>query len=140
MTTPFDVEPNSLIGILSEKLKSDFDALEPPEWAPYVKTGMHKERVPDDEDWWYVRSAAVLRTVYIDGPIGIERLRTKYGGKRDRGNAPPRFAKGSGNILRKVCQQLEAAKLVEKVEREGRRISPKGKSLLDKCAEEVAGG
>ncbi len=139
MTTPFDVKPDVLIRLLSEKLK-DYREVKPPEWAAYTKTGVHKERIPDDPDWWYVRSAAILRTLHTDGPIGVERLRTKYGGKKRKGNKPPRFAKGSGSIQRKICQQLESAGLIERTEKDGRKLSPKGKSVLDKCAEEVAAG
>ncbi len=133
------MKPNLLIGLLSNKLKSDYNEVDPPEWTMFVKTGMHKERVPDDPDWWYSRAAAVLRTIYVSGPVGVERLRTKYGGKRERGSKPTRFAKGSGSIIRKVCQQLESAGLVEKTDRDGRKISAKGKSLLDKLSDEVAG-
>jgi len=139
LTTPFDVKTNDLIQNVSEKLKG-YREVKPPEWATFTKTGVHRERIPDDPDWWYVRAAAILRTIYTSGPVGIERLRTKYGGKKSMGNRPPRFAKGSGNIQRKVCQQLEAAGLIEKTEKEGRILSPKGKSMLDKCAEEVAAG
>lgn len=139
MATPFDVEPDALIGLLSEKLKG-YREVEPPEWAALVKTGVHKERIPDNPDWWYVRSAAILRTLHMKGPVGVERLRTKYGGKKDKGNKPPRFAKGSGSIQRKILQQLEAAGLVEKTEGDGRKISPKGQSLLDQCAREIATG
>jgi len=139
LTTPFDVNPGDLIKLVSEKLK-DYREVKPPEWAIYTKTGVHKERTPDDPDWWYVRAAAVLRTIYNSGPVGIERLRTKYGGKKSVGNRPPKFAKGSGSIQRKVCQQLEAAGLIERTEKDGRILSPKGKSMLDKCAEEVAAG
>jgi small subunit ribosomal protein S19e len=128
-----------LIGLVSGKLK-DFPEIKPPDWAWYVKTGVHKERMPDDRDWWYVRSAAILRAIHNGGPVGVERLRTKYGGKKAKGNRPPVFAKGSGSIQRRVCQQLEAAGLVEKTEKHGRVLSAKGKSFLDKCAEEAAGG
>ena len=139
MTTVFDVKPDALIKLVSEKLKG-FPELSPPPWAAFVKTGVHKERVPDDPDWWYVRSASILRRIYLDGPVGVERLRTRYGGKKAKGNKPPRFVKGSGSIQRKICQQLQAAGLVEKTEKDGRKISPKGRSFLDKCADEVASG
>ena len=139
MTTPFDVKPDALIGIVSQELKK-YPEIKPPEWAAYAKTGVHRDRVPDSPDWWYVRSAAILRTIYISGPVGIERLRTKYGGKKSKGNRPPKFAKGSGNVQRTICQQLEKARLVESTERDGRQISPKGKSMLDKCAGEAATG
>lgn len=137
MTTVHDVPSNPLIEVLAAKLR-ELPEVEPPEWAPFVKTGVHKERPPVQPDWWFTRSAAVLRKVYLRGPIGTERLRSAYGGKRDRGSKPYRASKGSGAILRTTLQQLEAAGLVELVKSKGRRVTPKGQSLVDNTAREVA--
>ncbi len=135
LTTARDVRADMLINSLKEELKK-FDPIKPPEWAYYTKTGAHKERPPMQDDWWYIRAASILRTLYLKGgrPVGVERLRTKYGGRKDRGVKPERFVKGSGHVIRLILQQLESAGLVEKVERRGRRITPKGVSLLDKIA------
>lgn len=135
MVNYYDCDINDLIIQVSEELKK-MKEIAPPEWASFVKTGAHKERAPDNPDWWYMRSASVLRKIAILGPIGISKLRTKYGGKKDRGTKPEHFAKGSGSIARKVLQQLEKAGLVKKQEkgRKGRVIAPKGVSLLDKVA------
>jgi len=132
----YSVPGGELVERLAEKLK-EFDEIEPPEWADYVKTGRHKERPPEDPDWWYTRVAAVLRRVYMDGPVGVERLRTYFGGRQDRGSRPERFRKGSGSIVRKALQQLEEAGLVEKTE-EGRVVTPEGRSLVDSVAHEIA--
>ncbi len=140
MTSVYDVEPNELIEKASEELKK-VDEVKPPEWAPFVKTGVHKERAPLENDWWYVRCAAILRTVYKLGPIGVSKLRTKYGGKKNRGMKTEHFYKGSGNIARKVLQQLEKAGFVKKGEKgvhKGRVITGKGASFLDKVATKIA--
>ena len=135
MPTARDVRADLLIDSLKEELKK-LDPIKPPEWAFYTKTGIHKERPPAQDDWWYTRAASILRTLYMRGgrPVGVERLRTKYGGRKDRGARPERFVKGSGHVIRLIFQQLEAAGLVERVEGRGRRITPKGVSLLDKVA------
>jgi small subunit ribosomal protein S19e len=101
-----------------------------------VKTGVHKELPPNNEDWWYIRCAAVLRKIYTDGPIGIERLRSVYGGRKDNGSTPYSKAKGSGSVARKAVQQLEAAGYLQKV-KEGRTVSSKGRSMLDNTANEL---
>ncbi len=132
----FSVPGHELVERLAERLK-EFDEIEPPEWAKYVKTGRHKERPPEDPDWWYVRASSVLRRLYIDGPVGVERLRTYYGGRQDRGARPERFRKGSGAIIRRILQQLEEAGLVEKTD-EGRVLTPEGRSLVDETAHEIA--
>jgi len=139
MVTIYDVDVNKLIDSLALKLK-EYEQIAPPDWAKYVKTGNFKIRPPEDTDWWYKRSAAILRSVFILGPIGVSKLRRKYGGKKDRGCQPSIFRRGSGNIIRKVLFQLGEAGLVEKVDKGknlGRKISPKGLSLLDNTAKEV---
>ena len=134
MVTIFDVPPTKLIENVAEKLKEM--NIEEPTWAPFVKTGNHKERQPDNDDWWYVRCAALLRKVYANGPVGIESLRSAYGGRKNKGHKPEKFVKGSGNILRTALNALEKAELITKTP-EGRIIAPKGQSLADNSAKEV---
>ncbi|AEC52819.1 30S ribosomal protein S19e [Pyrococcus sp. NA2] len=136
MATVYDVPGDLLVERVAQKLK-EIPEIKPPEWAPFVKTGRHKERLPEQEDWWYYRVASILRRVYLDGPVGIERLRTYYGGRKNRGHAPEKFYKAGGSIIRKALQQLEAAGFVEKVPGKGRVITPKGRSFLDKIATEL---
>ncbi len=141
MTTMYDVDSQELVIRAAEELKK-VPEIKPPEWAPFVKTGVHKERPPADSGWWYLRTASVLRTVYRLGPVGVSKLRAKYGGKMNRGVKKSHFFKGSGNILRKALQQLEKAgfvKFAEKGVHKGRVITPKGKSFLDKIAARIHG-
>jgi small subunit ribosomal protein S19e len=131
-----DVPAQKLIDRLKEELKK-FKEISPPTWAKFVKSGVHKERPPDQLDFWYIRSAAILRRIYLDGPVGVERLRTYFGGRKRRGRRPARFRKASGAIIRKILQQLEAAGFVEK-KKDGRAITPKGQSFLDRLAYEIS--
>lgn len=132
MTTVYDIPPNVLIDKVAEELKG-IDAINPPDWAMFSKTGVHKQAPPEEEDWWYRRSAAVLRRVYINGPVGVQRIRSFYGGKRDRGSNPYRFRRGSGSVIRTALQQLENAGFIEK-EKSGRKISATGRSFIDQIA------
>jgi len=75
------IEPGLLIEKIAIKLKSIIDM---PEWAKFVKTGVNRQRPPVSEDWWFVRAAAILRTVENRGPVGVAKLRTKYGGKKNK--------------------------------------------------------
>ena len=141
MTTMYDVDSQELILKTAEELKK-IPEIKAPAWTHFVKTGMHKERPPVNRDWWYVRAASVLRTIYRLGPVGVEKLRTKYGGKKNRGTKKEHFFKGSGNILRKSMQQLEKAGLIKFEDNgvhKGRIITPKGKSFLDKIATQIHG-
>ncbi|HDI06773.1 MAG TPA: 30S ribosomal protein S19e [Candidatus Bathyarchaeota archaeon] len=137
MTTPYDVPAEAFIEKLARHLKENVDEVEPPPWALYVKTGAHAQRPPQNPDWWYVRCASLLRKLYIHGPLGVERLRGEYGGRKDYGVRPEHAVKAGGAILRKALQQLEAAGLVEKFQNKGRRLTRDGRKLLEMLAEEV---
>ncbi len=138
MVTALEVPADLLIQRLAEKLKKEFPQVRPPVWAYYAKTGVFKEHPPQDVDWWYYRAASILRKLYKRGrPVGVERLRTAYGGRMNRGVAPEHFYKGSGAVIRKILQQLEKAGLVMKVRGKGRTLTPKGRSLLDNLAYEI---
>lgn len=113
MTTVYDVPADLLINQVAEDLKKE-GKVKSPEWVNFVKTGVHKERRPENPDWWYVRAAALLRRVYIDGPVGVNSLRTHYGGKKDRGSRPEKFRRGSGAIIRRALQQLEESGFIKR--------------------------
>jgi len=140
MVSIFDVDQTALVYEVARELKEK-GLISQPDWAKFVKTGAHKERPPVQKDWWYIRAAAILRTVYKDGPIGVSKLRSKYGGRKNRGVKPEKFRKASGAIIRKILQQLESAGLImQKKEgvHKGRIIAPKGVSLLNKAAARIA--
>ena len=73
------------------------------------------------------------------GVVGVERLRTKYGSKKNRGMKPERFVKASGKILRTILQQADAAGFTEiakdikgvRSKRPGRQLTQKGKEFLE---------
>ena len=132
MTTVYDVPAVTFIEETAGDLKSLPEIL-PPTWAPFVKTGVNRELPPDNPDWWYVRSAAVLRKVYLNGPMGTRRLKALFGGKKNRGSKAEKSRRGSGSIARKILQQLEKAKLVETLPH-GRQITAKGMAFLDSIA------
>lgn len=132
MTVVYDIPASDLIEVTSKDLKEKLK-LKQPEWALWAKTGAHKEKSPTDADWWWIRAASILRRVYIDGPVGVSRLRTFYGGKKNRGHKPDKFVKAGGKILRTILQDLDNHGFTEKVDK-GRKITPKGQSYLDKMA------
>lgn len=136
MVTVYDVPAEKLILKTAEKLKEN-DKIVPPEWAEYAKTGRHTERAPAQEDWWYTRAAAILRKIYVKGPMGSSKLAAEYGGYADRGAMPNKAVKGSRNVARKCMMQLEAAGFLVSKDKQGRAISPAGMSLLDNTAKEV---
>ena len=130
------VNPEKLVQRAAEELKAN-KLVQPEPWSAFVKTGHHKERTPDQEDWWYFRSASILRVVAKLGPIGTQKLRTKYGGRKNRSHKPEHFYPASGSIVRSILQQLEKSGLLRQTEKgvhKGRILTPKGTSFLDKIA------
>jgi|TARA_B100001996_G_scaffold368099_1_gene340314 small subunit ribosomal protein S19e len=150
MTTFYDVPANLLNPALADKL-TDISGISRPEWAAFVKTGVHRERPPSQENWWELRCAALLRKVAREGPIGVNALAQAYGGKKDNGSNPHTPAMGSRHIIRTALQQLQDAGLIEMKETKtvqsedgesiklyaGRNISSAGQKILDEVAHSV---
>ena len=134
----YEANTEKFIAKLSEELKK-FPEFEMPEWAMFVKTSVARERPPIEMDWWYKRTASILRQIYIRKVIGVQRLRTRYGGKKDRGMKPEKFERGSGKIIRVILQQSEKAGLLEKAKgkKVGRKLTDKGRNFLDKIAKSL---
>ena len=135
MVSATDASANKLIKVVSEKLKQD-EVMRPPKWVPFVKTGAHVQKQPQDKDWWFARCASILRRTEIEGTVGVGRLRTWYGGRKARGSRPEHHVDASGNVIRKAIQTLEKSGYLKK-EGAGRVLTPKGKSLLHKSALEA---
>lgn len=152
LISALDVETNKLIGKTAQKLKEM--NLDKPEFVGLVKTGPSKQRPPADENFWFMRCASLLHQAYVRNLIGTNRLRTHYGGKKKRGRRPERTVRSGGSTIRKAMQELEKAQLLEKAgERRvknkngkdvilysGRKLTAKGRKLLDRIAKEVHNG
>ena len=135
MTTVYDVDPNALIDAAAGELKAKVKA---PAWSEFVKTGLSKERPPENPDWWFVREASILRKIYTKGPIGVSRLRNEYRSKKNRGVRPEKSYPASGKITRLAVQQLEEQGLVKKIkDGKGREITGAGMKFLDNLAHKI---
>ncbi|NOZ76594.1 MAG: 30S ribosomal protein S19e [Euryarchaeota archaeon] len=135
MASLHDVPASRLTEEVAKELKA-LKTIRPPKWSIFVKTGTNREKQPADKDWWYLRSASVLRKVHLEGPIGIPTLRRIYGGKGNRGVKPDARRRGSGAVIKHILNQLEKEGLVKKTKR-GRVTTPAGVSLLDKTATRI---
>ena len=137
----FDVPTQEYNLKLAEALKKipEFNI---PEWAEFVKSGPAKERPIDDEDFWYKRAASILRQIYKKNTIGVNRLRTRYGSKKNRGFKPEKFIKAGGKIIRTILQQADKAGFTEiakpvkgvRSKKPGRQLTKKGKEFIESIA------
>ncbi|MCK5149730.1 40S ribosomal protein S19 [Candidatus Pacearchaeota archaeon] len=123
---------------LAEALKQ-IPEFKKPEWSEFVKSGVAKERPIDDVDFWHKRAASILRQIYKKKIVGVNRLKTKYGSKQNRGFKPEIFRKASGKIIRTILQQADSAGITEIAEdvkgvrsrKPGRQLTQKGKEILE---------
>ena len=132
MTDIRSIEAGKYNSLLADALKES-SVLEKPEWANFVKTSTHKMRPVTEENFWERRAASILRQIYIRKTVGVQRLRTRYGGRKNRGVRPAEFRKGGGKIIRALLQQLESAGLVEKSKEKkaGRMLTEKGRKFME---------
>ena len=133
MATAYDAPAEKLIPTVAQDLRTQI-GLEMPAWASLVKTGAHNERIPENEDWWWFRAASILRKLYIRGPIGVQRFRVLYGGRKNKGVKPEKFYPAGGKIIRTILKEFDRIGFTEKIDKKGRRITPKGQAYLDKIA------
>ena len=136
MSNVFDVNPSDLVQAAAQQLKAKATK---PDYINYVKSGAGRERQPADPDFWYVRGASILRQVYINGPVGVSRLRTRYGNRQKHVMHKKHHVRASGSIIRDELKELEKLNYI-KATKGGRIITPAGKSFLDKIATEIAQG
>ncbi|ELZ79792.1 30S ribosomal protein S19e [Haloferax larsenii] len=138
MVTIYDVPADALIEEVAGRLE---DRIEQPDWMAFAKTGQTRELPPQQDNFWFIRGASLLRKVAMNGPVGVDRLSTEYGGRK-RGSNRYRVAgthsDSSGKkIIRTLLQQLEEEGLIETAKGEGRRITAEGTSFLDNAASDV---
>ncbi len=136
MTDVKSIQHDKYNKMLAEALKNEAE-FEKPEWIDFVKSSTNRSRPIAEEDFWHKRAASILRQIYIREVVGVERLRTRYGGRKKRGSEPSKFKKGGGKIIRLILQQAEKAGLLEKADgkKKGRRLTKQGKEFMEKVAE-----
>jgi small subunit ribosomal protein S19e len=139
MPTVRDVSASKILPALAQELKK-FETIKPHPASLFVKSGVNAQRPPEQPDFWYLRSAAILRKIYLTGPVGTQRLRTVYGGKKRGTHKPAHHRKAGGKFIRTMLQQLEKSGFVAKREKApyGRFITAKGQKLVDRVASKVS--
>ena len=100
MVTVYDVDARKFVERAAERLK-EFEAIKPPEWMQFVKSGVGRQRAPAQANFWYLRCGSLLRKLYVQGNKGVSRLRTAYGSKKRKGVSRRHFAKAGSS--RRAC-------------------------------------
>ncbi|MBU2615904.1 MAG: 40S ribosomal protein S19 [Nanoarchaeota archaeon] len=134
----YDIDAGEYNLKLAEALKG-VEEFKKPDWIDFVKSSPSKARPIEDLDFWFKRAASILRQIYRKEVVGVNRLKTRYGSKKERGSKPEKFVKAGGKIIRTILQQSDAAGLTEitkgvkgvKGKRPGRQLTEKGKKFLE---------
>lgn len=93
------------------------------------KSGAHRERMPDDPQWVWTRTASLL-VFCMYRARSIKDLKIRYGGLRRRGAKPSKRRTAGGAYLRRMVQSLERAGLLAETKGQGRHTTQKGNTLL----------
>ena len=122
---------------LEKHIKSNVPEVNPPDWSLFNKTGRGRISLPNNKYWWYTRAASLLRKIYLNEPIGTQKLRSHYGTRMDNGHRPEKHVDGGGSNIRKITQQLSQAGLIEKTKK-GCMLTSSGRSLLDGLSSQMS--
>ena len=131
MAKVYDVPADLLIGKLADILKSE--DIPAPSWIPFVKTGAHADKPPQDREWWHTRCASIMRKIYLHGPIGINELRKDYGGGKPSGYGAAHHKDAGGCNYPKCYSRTRKTWLCRKSWRRKAVLCPnmECKSLID---------
>jgi len=135
-TTVKDVDQDKIVQGVALFLKKS-GKLKVPDNMDIVKTSKSKELGPYNNDWFYIRCAAILRRMYHRGPIGVGGVKKIFGANQRNGSSPSHFCRADGAVSRRAIQALEHIKLVEKHAEGGRKLSAQGQRDLDRIASQI---
>jgi len=143
-----DLSAAEFIAAFSQYLKKN-NLIERPKWADYVKTStgtfiiyIATELAPLDDDWIYVRVAALARKIYLRPRTGVNLLSHLYGQKYRVASRHPRHEHAHLKIIRWGLQQLEKQKIIKKDKKgdqlkiNSRIISEEGRGTLNRITTE----
>ncbi len=98
-----DVPAEAFIRAFAEQLKVE-QKVTPLAGDEYIKTGFSKEVSPHNPDWFYIRTAALARKVFLKPQSGVGRLKAIFGSQKRQGQGRNHHVEGSGKVIRYALQ------------------------------------
>jgi small subunit ribosomal protein S19e len=127
-----DIPTEKFIFDLKRSLQTLITLEEFPRWFSHVKTGVAKERVPQDANWPFFRMRAIIYALFkAEEPLGIRHLRKYFGDKKRRGVKKNKKMPASKSILTDLCVMLEKKGLVKVVPVKGRVLDMPGLDFIE---------
>ena len=131
--TVHDVPANKWVKAMAQQFKRE-GKLMVPTCTEHLKTSHGRERAPQNNDWYYVRCAAVLRHVYLRPGNGYGGLAKAFANKKNKGTLPEATVKAATGPLHWACKSLEGLKLIAKGKAHGRVLTREGRKRADTVA------
>lgn len=100
-----EVRPERFNATLKSYLKSS-NKMVLPEHHDIMKTGEGKELAPCDDDWYYLRAAAIVRQIARFGTVTSECMAWRYGSRKNRGVRPSKYVPAYREIGDSVLDNL----------------------------------
>ncbi|KAF7682919.1 40S ribosomal protein S19 [Astathelohania contejeani] len=136
-----DVAPAIFISNVSEHLKSN-DKVELPIDHDIIKTGSGREMPPMNKDWYYIRSASIVRLLCRDSlkpsstGLTVKFFAKRYGNIKNRGVRPNKHVPADAKIITKILNDLKKSNWV--VEEDGKyKLSSLGIEELHQIIEKM---
>lgn len=105
-----------------------------PNCTELVKSSHGRERAPQNQDWYYIRCAAILRALYLRPGEGYGGLSKRFASKKNNGSRPEHGVRACKGLLHWGCKSLTQLGLVEPGAESGQRLTKKGKKFVDGVA------
>eukprot|EP00768_Dysnectes_brevis_P000457 gnl/Dysnectes_brevis/109_a130_11433.p1 GENE.gnl/Dysnectes_brevis/109_a130_11433~~gnl/Dysnectes_brevis/109_a130_11433.p1 ORF type:complete len:144 (+),score=31.29 gnl/Dysnectes_brevis/109_a130_11433:33-464(+) len=132
-----DVPAELFVDAFAAQLKSE-GAFKQPAYTEYAKTGACRDRVPESDDWYFVRAAAVLRRLYVRRNVGVGAFTKVFGTAYTTKCAPQHFKRSSSKVIRNILQQYEALGYVTQPRNgSGRVMTRKGQKIVDQFSKSL---
>lgn len=105
MDSVYRVKATPLIEAITETLKAKSDIVLP-ENHDLIKTSHGKQYSPENQNWFYIRMASIVRTAMCKGSVSLKTLARKHACRKNAGVRPSRYAKASDFVNESAVQQL----------------------------------
>lgn len=102
----YEVRPERFNAALKSYFKS-CNRVALPQDYDIIKTGEGRELAPNDDDWYYMRMAAVVRQIAKNGAVTSEFLASRYGCVKNRGCRPSKYVPAYREIGDSVLENLK---------------------------------
>lgn len=131
----YQVRPERFNMALKAYLKSSNKVVLPQDYD-IMKTGEGRELAPDDDDWYYLRVASIVRQIAKKGVVTPGFLAERYGSRKNRGCKPSKYVPGYREIGESVLENLRGMGWIDEKD-SADMLTEQGKTVVREIIEKV---